>query len=125
MPIVAESIAGSNPALLSMNFKEYQEEAVKTAVYGAGHQIIYPALGLTNEAGEVAGKIKKVLRDSSSLFDVEKRKEIGKEIGDVLWYMAALARDLGLSLEDIAQENLDKLRSRQERGVIQGSGDNR
>jgi NTP pyrophosphatase (non-canonical NTP hydrolase) len=108
-----------------MTFNNYQELAVKTAVYGAGNEIIYPALGLGNEAGEVLGKIKKVLRDSNGVFSGEAKKAIGDEIGDVLWYMAALCRDLDISLEDVATNNIKKLLDRQARGVIQGSGDNR
>lgn len=108
-----------------MDFKEYQEKAVKTAIYGSGSTIIYPALGLANEAGEVLGKIKKVLRDNNGEFTPELNAKIGDEIGDVLWYIAALSRDLGVSLEDIAQNNIKKLLDRQERGVIHGSGDNR
>ena len=108
-----------------MNFNEYQDAATKTAVYGAGHLIVYPALGLANEAGEVLGKIKKVLRDKDGVFTEETNKVIGDEIGDTLWYMAALARDLGLSLDDIANNNIKKLLDRQNRGVINGSGDNR
>jgi NTP pyrophosphatase (non-canonical NTP hydrolase) len=108
-----------------MTFKEYQEQAVKTAIYGAGNTILYPALGLGNEAGEVLGKIKKVLRDNEGKFTTDLSIAIGAEIGDVLWYMAALCRDLGISLEDVANNNLEKLRDRQARNVIQGSGDNR
>ena len=108
-----------------MNFKEYQDKAVATAIYGSGNTIVYPALGLGNEAGEVQGKIKKVLRDNDGMFSPEKTEEIGAEIGDILWYMAALCRDLQLSLEDIAINNIKKLEDRQARGVIQGSGDNR
>jgi len=108
-----------------MNFKEYQKQAVKTAIYGAGHKIMYPALGLGNEAGEVLGKIKKVLRDNSGEFTPEKCKMIGDEIGDVLWYMAALCRDLDISLEDVANNNIQKLLDRAARNVIGGSGDNR
>ncbi len=108
-----------------MNFDDYQHQAVGTAIYGAGCKIVYPALGMANEAGEALGKIKKVLRDNDGNFTPELSKEIGKEIGDTLWYMAALARDLGLSLDDIAQGNLEKLADRQKRGVIGGSGDNR
>jgi len=106
-----------------MNFKDYQDQASKTAIYK--NEIIYPALGLANEAGEVLGKIKKVLRDNDGDFTPEKREEIGKEIGDVLWYISVLARDLNLSLDAIAQQNLDKLNSRLSRGVLGGSGDNR
>jgi len=108
-----------------MNFDEYQEEAVKTAIYGEGQNIIYPALGLGNEAGEVLGKIKKVLRDNNGEFTSEKNVAIAAEIGDVLWYMAALCRDLNVSLDAIAKANIAKLRDRQARNVIQGSGDNR
>lgn len=106
-----------------MNINDYQDQAVKTAIYK--HPVIYPALGLANEAGEVLGKIKKVLRDNDGDFTAEKREEIGAEMGDVLWYIAALARDLNLSMSDIAQCNLDKLNSRMARGVLGGSGDNR
>lgn len=106
-----------------MNFNDYQDQASKTAIYK--HEIIYPALGLANEAGEVLGKIKKVLRDSDGDFTHEKREEIGDEIGDVLWYIAALSRDLGLSLDNLAQRNLNKLNSRLTRGVLGGSGDKR
>lgn len=106
-----------------MNINDYQDQAVKTAIYK--HPVIYPALGLANEAGEVLGKIKKVLRDNDGDFTAEKREEIGAEIGDVLWYIAALARDMDLSMSDIAQCNLDKLNSRMARGVLGGSGDNR
>ena len=106
-----------------MNFNDYQDQASKTAIYK--HEIIYPALGLANEAGEVLGKIKKVLRDNDGDFTPEKREEIGEEIGDVLWYISTLTRDLNLSLDAIAQQNLDKLNSRLSRGVLGGSGDNR
>lgn len=106
-----------------MNFSDYQTQAVKTAIYK--QEIIYPALGLANEAGEVLGKIKKVLRDNDGDFTPEMSKSISDEIGDVLWYIAALSRDLGVPLEQIAQSNLDKLNSRMARGVLGGSGDNR
>jgi len=106
-----------------MNFDNYQDQASKTAIYK--HEVIYPALGLANEAGEVLGKIKKVLRDNDGDFTPEKREEIGEEIGDVLWYIAALSRDLDLCLNGLAQRNLNKLNSRLSRGVLGGSGDNR
>lgn len=108
-----------------LTFKTYQDLAKTTAIYDQKLKIIYPALGLGGETGEVLEKIKKVLRDSNGVFSEEKKKEIKKEIGDACWYIAALATDLGLNLEEIAQENLDKLFSRKERGVLQGSGDNR
>lgn len=108
-----------------MQFDDYQEQAVATAIYGVGNAIVYPALGLGNEAGEVQGKIKKVLRDNNGVFTDELRQKIGDEIGDVLWYMAALCRDLELNLDTIAQRNIQKLKDRQARNVIGGSGDNR
>jgi len=108
-----------------MDFKEYQEKALETAVYGAGHKIIYPALGLANEAGEVLGKIKKVLRDNDGEFTLELRQSIGKEMGDVLWYIAALSSDIEIPLDQIAAENIQKLIDRRNRNQIHGSGDNR
>ena len=108
-----------------MNFNEYQQEAIVNKVYGYGDKIIYPTLGLANEAGEVAGKVKKVLRDSNGDFSDENKLKIADEIGDVLWYMAALADDLGIPLEEIAKMNITKLTDRRNRGVIHGSGDNR
>jgi NTP pyrophosphatase (non-canonical NTP hydrolase) len=108
-----------------MTFNEYQNEAAQTAVYSDNSKIIYPALGLSNEAGEVLGKIKKVLRDNNGVYSPASVVEIGKEIGDVLWYIAALSRDLGLDMNAIAENNIAKLKDRMNRGVIQGSGDNR
>lgn len=105
-----------------MDFTDYQIKARKTAIYPSKYIVIYPALKLAGEAGEVAEKIGKSLRDQDGKFNEE---ELTKEIGDVLWYCAALASDLGLSLEDIAIENLAKLKSRQERGKLGGSGDDR
>ena len=103
-----------------MRFDEYQEEAKKTAIYPDQYRVVYPALGLAGEAGEVAEKVKKHIRDG--VLNVE---ELKKELGDVLWYLAAITSDLGLNLDDVAESNLQKLRSRQARGVISGNGDNR
>ena len=103
-----------------MSLNEYQNAAAKTAVYKTAHQILYPALGLAGEAGEVANKVKKMLRDNE--FD---RDAIVAEIGDVLWYIAALSRDLNVNLQDIALANIEKLYGRKERGTLQGSGDKR
>lgn len=108
-----------------MDFKEYQEKAASTAIYSDKYKVVYPALGLSGETGEVSEKIKKVFRDCDGVFTDEKRMEISKEIGDVLWYLSALCKDLDLSLEDCAIKNIDKLLSRKERGVLGGSGDNR
>lgn len=108
-----------------MDFDEYQGKAVGTAIYGVGHKVVYPALGMANEAGEALGKIKKVLRDHNGEFTPELSKAIADEVGDTLWYMAALLRDLGVSFDTVAQNNIKKLEDRQKRGVIGGSGDNR
>lgn len=109
-----------------MNFKHYQEKARETAIYpDMGSEFTYPALGLVGEAGEIANKLKKVIRDNNGVLSDEVRNSVSKELGDCLWYIAQLATEMGSNLEDIAQDNLDKLASRKERGVIQGSGDNR
>lgn len=109
-----------------MQMNEYQEAARKTAIYaGFGKNFVYPALGLCGEAGEVAEKIKKIIRDGKGVITGEQRVELEKELGDVLWYIANLGAELGLEMDNIAQKNLDKLKSRQERGKLHGSGDNR
>lgn len=108
-----------------MNLNEYQDAALVTAVYPEDKRIIYPALGMCGEAGEVADKVKKVIRDNNQDFTEEKKMDIALEVGDVLWYCATMAHDLGFSLEQIAQLNIHKLASRQKRGKLGGSGDNR
>lgn len=133
-----------------MTFDEYQEAAARTAIYPAEARVFYPALGLTGEMGEVAEKIaeecpdgsmpilhmaahagkvanqaKKILRDDGGGLTPERRFAIGKEIGGVLWYCAALATDLGLNLDDIATENVAILASRATRGTLKGDGDDR
>lgn len=109
-----------------MNFDHYQRESRKTAGYPPiGHGVIYPVLGLTNEAGEVAGKIKKVFRDKGGAIGDAEREALKAELGDVLWYLAQVCTELGLSLDEVAQGNLDKLFSRLERGTIKGDGDHR
>lgn len=109
-----------------MDFKEYQRESKKTALYPeSGNNFIYPTLGLSGESGEVADKIKKIIRDDGGHVSERKREDIKKELGDVLWYVAQLATELHLDLDDIAKANLEKLFSRKERGVLGGSGDNR
>ena len=106
--------------LEDLTLESYQNDAAKTAIYDEAYGIVYPALGWVGEAGEVANKVKKMLRD-----DNLDRDGLKGEIGDCLWYLAALCRDLNLDLADVAQSNLDKLNSRMKRGTIQGSGDNR
>jgi NTP pyrophosphatase (non-canonical NTP hydrolase) len=109
-----------------MNFEKYQKESRKTAIYpNSGKNFTYPTLGLCGEAGEVAEKIKKVIRDKEGIIDSETRDMVEKELGDVLWYISQLATELGLSLDDVAEKNIKKLSSRMNRGKIQGSGDDR
>lgn len=109
-----------------MNFNEYQTRSRNTAKYTTiGHPVIYPTLGLVNEAGEVAGKIKKVFRDKEGLINDETLEALKAELGDVLWYLAQVATELDLSLDDIAESNIAKLYDRLERGKIRGDGDNR
>jgi NTP pyrophosphatase (non-canonical NTP hydrolase) len=109
-----------------MNFQEYQEKSRKTAIYPeVGNNFIYPSLGLCGETGEVAEKMKKVIRDDGGIVSNEKKEEIKKELGDVLWYVSQLASELNLSLDDVAESNLKKLYDRMERNKLSGSGDNR
>ncbi len=111
--------------LLNMTLDEYQKIALSTAIYPESMAIIYPALGLAGETGEVAEKIKKTIRDNKGVFDDTRKTEIAKELGDVMWYAANLAADLGISLDEIAAINVEKIKSRQNRSSIHGNGDNR
>jgi NTP pyrophosphatase (non-canonical NTP hydrolase) len=108
-----------------MELSEYQLTSRRTAAYPRDSWLAYPALGLAGEAGEVAEHAKKALRDDGGEITDERRAAMSKELGDVLWYVAQLASELGLDLDEIARENLDKLLSRQRRGVLSGSGDDR
>ncbi len=108
-----------------MELSEYQRLSRRTAEYPREAWLAYPALGLAGEAGEVAEHVKKSIRDDGGAVLPERRAAMGKELGDVLWYLAQLATELELDLDDIAQRNLDKLLSRQQRGVLAGSGDDR
>ena len=108
-----------------MTINEYQKGALRTAIYPESRRIIYPTLGLTGEAGEVADKVKKVIRDNNDEFSDERKQQIALELGDVMWYAATLAHDLGYSLDEICQMNLDKLASRMQRNKLHGSGDER
>jgi NTP pyrophosphatase (non-canonical NTP hydrolase) len=108
-----------------MQINEYQEKAVETAIYGVGSKINYPVLGLVGEAGEIANKYKKVLRDTNGNMSAEQKAALSDELGDVLWYCAALARDLDATLEEVCQANLEKLAKRRLNNTIHGSGDNR
>lgn len=109
-----------------MTLNEYQKGAGRTAKYpdsGLTNGLVYVSLGLAGEAGEVANKVKKVLRDSNGNLELPMRLKLADELGDVLWYVAMFAKELDFTLDDIAKANLDKLASRAERGAIQGSGD--
>jgi NTP pyrophosphatase (non-canonical NTP hydrolase) len=103
----------------------YQKVALTTAIYPREQAIIYPTLGLTGEAGEVANKVKKIIRDGSDSKDEKLVSEIKSEIGDCLWYIAVLANDFNIKLSDIASANIEKLATRKSKGTIHGSGDNR
>jgi len=110
-----------------MTLDEYQQKAL-TTVLSTGDDfkdLLHWVLGLNGEAGEVAEKIKKIIRDKDSQVSEQDKQELAKEIGDVLWYLAVFAHHLGIPLSDIAQQNLDKLQSRKARGVLGGTGDNR
>jgi len=107
-----------------MTLDEYQKKALKT-VLPTSDNLPYTALGLASEAGEVASKIKKWLRDGNSDLKNLDNHMLSKELGDALWYIAVMSHQLGFSLDKIAQENVDKLADRQQRGAISGSGDSR
>ena len=109
-----------------MTFNEYQDEAMSTAIYPyKGADLGYPVLGLCGEAGEVAEHAKKVLRDDEGVITDARVDSMVKELGDVLWYVAAVAYELGVDLDYIANMNILKLKSRRERGVLSGSGSDR
>ena len=109
----------------AFTFDDYQAEAKETAIYPHSMKILYPALGLTGEAGEVANKVKKIVRDGIDKMPPDWRENIAEELGDVLWYCAAIATDLNMSLGQIAMRNKNKLNSRKKRGKIGGFGDTR
>ena len=113
---------------IPLSFSHYQKQAATTALYPRGPENTiapYPALGLAGEAGEVAEQVKKAIRDDQGLLTDQRRAALKKELGDVLWYVAALCSELDLDMADVAQTNLDKLASRKERGVLHGEGDDR
>jgi NTP pyrophosphatase (non-canonical NTP hydrolase) len=110
-----------------ITFKDYQARAMTTAIYpgkGTGNWV-YPALGLAGETGEISEKLKKAIRDDGGVINDARRELIKKELGDVLWYVAALCTELNLDLQEIAEHNLAKLAGRQKAGKLHGDGDNR
>jgi NTP pyrophosphatase (non-canonical NTP hydrolase) len=108
-----------------IELSDYQRQSRRTAEYPRTAWLTYPTLGLAGEAGEVAEHAKKAIRDDGGESTDARRRAMAKELGDVLWYVAQIASELELELEQIAQANLEKLRSRQRRGVLSGSGDDR
>lgn len=114
-----------------MDFKTYQKQAISTDVFGGkpqpidSHAFLAQLLGLVGEAGEIAEKFKKIYRDRKGEFTSDDKKEMTKELGDVLWYISVVCSYLDISLQDVADLNVEKLLSRQKRGVLRGSGDNR
>lgn len=110
-----------------MDFDQYQQQAGLSAIYPRDgiNGVLYTSLGLVNEAGEVGGKVKKMMRDDACIMTDDRKSQIASEIGDVLWYCAMLAHELGIDLSSIAEANIAKLAERMERNVISGDGDNR
>lgn len=109
-----------------MELNEYQEKTEVTAIYpNAGNNVYYPTLGLVGEAGEIANKVKKIMRDGDGVITDDVRKTLSKEIGDVMWYIGRLCSELDIYLDDVCSANLDKLLDRKNRNALKGSGDNR
>lgn len=109
-----------------MDLQDYQTQSRRTwSRIHTDHPLVYPTLGLTNEAGEVAGKIKKIFRDKEGVVSEADRQALKGELGDVLWYLAQICTELDLSLAEVAEANINKLLSRLDRGVIGGEGDER
>ena len=112
-----------------MNFDEYLKEAMKTnfsdELPADCNPLLYYALKLNGEAGEIAEKVGKLFRDRKGVYDMEWIEDISLELGDCFWYLAAIANHFGIPFDLVAFQNLKKLTSRQERGVLGGSGDNR
>jgi NTP pyrophosphatase (non-canonical NTP hydrolase) len=116
------------PMSNDFTFDDYQALAAKTAMYPGRDDVAvapYPALGLAGEAGEVCEHIKKAIRDDGGQISAERRSALKKELGDVMWYLAALCSELGLEMGEVAHANVEKLADRKKRGVLHGSGDDR
>ncbi len=114
-----------------MDFSDYQKKAISTDVFGGkpqpigSHAFLAQLLGLMGETGEIAEKFKKIYRDKDGVFSADDKTEMTKELGDVLWYVSVVSTYLGISLQDVASKNIEKLQSRKQRGALSGSGDNR
>ena len=112
--------------MINDHFSNYQRESRKTwNIIAVDHPIVYPTLGLVNEAGEFAGKIKKIFRDKEGVISEDDRQALKHELGDVLWYLTQICTELDLTLDEVAQANIEKLFSRLERNKIRGEGDHR
>jgi NTP pyrophosphatase (non-canonical NTP hydrolase) len=110
----------------TLDFARYQQAAARTgAEIAVNHPIVYPTLGLASEAGEVAGKVKKIMRDRGGVVTDADREALALELGDVLWYLSELCTRLGISLADVADRNIAKIADRAARGVLAGDGDQR
>jgi len=110
-----------------VTFDDYQKKALTTVITQTDKfkNTLHWVLGISGESGEVAEKVKKIIRDKQGVINEDDKEELAKEIGDVLWYLAVFANDLGYSFDEIAEKNLNKLQSRKNRGVLRGEGDNR
>lgn len=124
---MSDSLSASlDDQLSKMDFDWYQKRSADTwSEINTDHAIVYPTLGLTNEAGEFAGKVKKIFRDKGGVISPEDREALKSELGDVLWYLTQICTQLDLNLADVAQANIVKLSSRKRRGKIGGDGDSR
>lgn len=123
---IYDTVAWEKIEQKKLSFEKYQEESWKTAIYKSkGSNWVYPVLGLGGESGEVLEKFKKILRDDDGKILDEKKDLIKKELGDVLWYVAAICSELGISMSEVAKLNMEKLQSRKNRGKLKGSGDSR
>ena len=111
-----------------LTFNAYQERAARTAIYPGQRTVTgltYVSLGLVGESGEIANKVKKIIRDDEGVLTLERRQDLLSECSDVMWYLAQLITELDATMSDVAEHNLRKLSSRQERGTLGGSGDKR
>lgn len=129
-----ENVGGATMDLIwdwtppGLGFNEYQQKAASTAIYregNEGRELFYVALGLAGEAGEFAGEVSKLIRDDKGSLTENRKKKLISEAGDVFWFLAQTCTELGVTMEEVAQANLDKLASRKERGVLNGSGGDR
>lgn len=123
--VIPEELRNMSSKEVKYTFSDYQLSVLKNKTYGAGQPVYYPALKLNGEAGEIAEKLGKILRDKNGIMNDEDKQGLLLELGDVLWYIAALATDLGFNLEDVAMANEKKVAYRNLNNKVHGSGDNR